>query len=698
MVAKAGAGPPPLPSKSLTAGSLAEAITAALKPDCIEQAKHMKDQISKETGSKTGAAKFHDELHVDKLRCQLSPSRPAAWRIRRTDFRLSACAATILAHEKLLDFKDLKLYRPKEYDPDSGPWDPITGGATALVETIGGMAMGIADMPVATLKALKIHPEHNKGQSQTPPGSESRSGESSQTRKGSRSQSITATELQNAKSEALQAAEPGRSRASSTSSRASSNKGEEAAAANALVENAAAQGAESATKPGQAESSEAAANKQKPFKFDHKDMETMMETGKGAWKSTEAGIRAPLDFTLALAKGFHNAPKLYGDDTVREPQKITNLSTGLKAAGKEFGYGLYDGITGLVTQPLKGAQKEGAPGFVKGFAKGIGGIALKPGAGFWALPGFAAQGVYRELRNRFGPSVEGYIIAARTAQGFDEMGSTSSDEYSQIIKDWDDIKHLIRKKKHVGEEKMEEIKSRMRDVKTRSRSSSLTARAAEGGLRSFSPFRSSTAPNSSGKRPMNTDGAGAMAPHHSTYPVDKHSVPGPIAEDPEIEEAIQRSIAETSQGNAEEDREIEQAVRASLGKLERARAQGLDESELQRAMTVTMADVRRENIDRHASQRNQYPEHPQESMVRSPEKLKEDEDLERAIAQSRSHDANVDDEQLKLAVQQSLEAHEKHATEQQKAKDEEEVVMNYMMKQSKAEEDLRNQRTGESSK
>ena len=41
-----------------------------------------------------------------------------------------------------------------------------------------------------------------------------------------------------------------------------------------------------------------------------------------------------MDFTLSIARGFHNAPKLYGDDTVRQADKITDLQTGLKAAGK----------------------------------------------------------------------------------------------------------------------------------------------------------------------------------------------------------------------------------------------------------------------------------------------------------------------------------------------------------------------------
>jgi hypothetical protein len=35
----------------------------------------------------------------------------------------------------------------------------------------------------------------------------------------------------------------------------------------------------------------------------------------------------------------------------------------------------------LITQPLRGAEKEGTAGLIKGIGKGIGGLVLKPGAG-----------------------------------------------------------------------------------------------------------------------------------------------------------------------------------------------------------------------------------------------------------------------------------------------------------------------------
>ncbi len=48
---------------------------------------------------------------------------------------------------------------------------------------------------------------------------------------------------------------------------------------------------------------------------------------------------------------------------------------------QELAYGFYDGITGLVTQPIRGAREGGAIGAVAGVCKGVGGLVLKPGAG-----------------------------------------------------------------------------------------------------------------------------------------------------------------------------------------------------------------------------------------------------------------------------------------------------------------------------
>jgi hypothetical protein len=92
-------------------------------------------------------------------------------------------------------------------------------------------------------------------------------------------------------------------------------------------------------------------------------------------------LKIPRELILGMGKGFHNAPKLYHDRTTRTPDKVTDLKSGLKNAGKELSYQMYDAVTGLVTQPYQGAKEEGAVGILKGAGKGIGGLLLKPEAG-----------------------------------------------------------------------------------------------------------------------------------------------------------------------------------------------------------------------------------------------------------------------------------------------------------------------------
>lgn len=92
-------------------------------------------------------------------------------------------------------------------------------------------------------------------------------------------------------------------------------------------------------------------------------------------------MRPPMDLILALARGCHNAPKQYGDDTVRPLDDVNDFKSGVATAGKEFGLGWYDGITGLVTQPYRGVAKHGAKGFLAGIYKGASGLILKPSAG-----------------------------------------------------------------------------------------------------------------------------------------------------------------------------------------------------------------------------------------------------------------------------------------------------------------------------
>jgi len=66
----------------------------------------------------------------------------------------------------------------------------------------------------------------------------------------------------------------------------------------------------------------------------HMPLDAAVGAGKGVGRMVGVGLKSPMDFTLGLARGFHNAPKLYGDESVRQADKVTDFQSGLKAAGK----------------------------------------------------------------------------------------------------------------------------------------------------------------------------------------------------------------------------------------------------------------------------------------------------------------------------------------------------------------------------
>lgn len=55
---------------------------------------------------------------------------------------------------------------------------------------------------------------------------------------------------------------------------------------------------------------------------------------KGVGRIVKTTLRSPMAFTWALAQGAHNAPRMWGDNTVRRQDKITGLRSGLVAAGQ----------------------------------------------------------------------------------------------------------------------------------------------------------------------------------------------------------------------------------------------------------------------------------------------------------------------------------------------------------------------------
>ncbi|USP81242.1 glycosyltransferase family 1 protein [Curvularia clavata] len=456
MIARAGAGPEPIPHKQLTADKLAEAIKFCLRPETLERARELASKIAAEQGCEMGAQSMHRFLEPDRLRCSLAPSRVGVWRIKRTKVRLSAFAACTLANANLLDFQDLKLFRPQEHYTDEGPVDPITGGFVAFARATGGMMMGLARVPSETWKAVQIPAERSRQRSQVSLSKVSSQDEASRVGESSNPVDLAGrTETGSITKDCLDRTENHQevTNLSTPTSLADQNSAHDSLLGqpSAKQEDLNLSQVRSRDAPGPS-----------------KDPDMLRPVGvhmtKGAGRFARALVQGPVDISVNLTRGVHNLPKLWGDDTVRPQERVSDFRSGMKAVGREFHFGFYDGITGLVTQPLNGARKEGAGGFFKGVGKGIAGLLVKPGAAALGILSHTLQGVNKEVQNLFGSNVQSYIIASRAAQGYEEWMQSSDEEKQQVIDKWTLMQKNL-KKKGDPEEDMEEIEESQHNMR-----------------------------------------------------------------------------------------------------------------------------------------------------------------------------------------------------------------------------------------
>lgn len=129
---------------------------------------------------------------------------------------------------------------------------------------------------------------------------------------------------------------------------------------------------------------------------------------------------------------------------------------------QEVVLGVYDGFSGVVTQPIQGQREGGTAGMYKGIGKGIGGMLLKPVAGksqfFWpcgelmrtglaGLFGLAFKGIYEEIQKIHGKTVDSHIRASLIMQGYNEVKDLTADERAATLAQWKKIEANNRKEK-----------------------------------------------------------------------------------------------------------------------------------------------------------------------------------------------------------------------------------------------------------
>jgi hypothetical protein len=132
----AGAGPRPIPYRSLNSVVLAEAIEAALQPEMRACAVRLGERIESENGVEGALKNVYSHLPIETMSCALTPSRVAAWKSLSTGVQMSTVAATVLRKEKMVDWSDLALHRSIEHHVSKGPFEPVSGMLSAVTELI----------------------------------------------------------------------------------------------------------------------------------------------------------------------------------------------------------------------------------------------------------------------------------------------------------------------------------------------------------------------------------------------------------------------------------------------------------------------------------------------------------------------------------------------------------------------------------
>ena len=371
---------------------------------------------------------------------------------------------------------------------------------------------------------------------------------------------------------------------------------------------------------------------------------------------------------------------------------------------------------------MDGVKKEGVTGLIKGFGKGIGGVVLKPGAGrhfqdepsststyhlaIWGIPGYTFKGIYKELQKHLGSSVQNYIVAARTAQGYDEWHAASQEERLDVVGRWQSIQVEIEKEKQLARHGNFHGRHCYLKATIEARKNTLAEKR---------------------KKSKNAKGNAAedtIAELHASHPFVKRSQQSQRSDlnhnGTDFEEAIRTSVAATSRGNPEEDQMIERAIRASVEELHLA-SKEVDRNEaIHRAIHASVSEATNAQNEDHSEIRsgkmNKRGEHEKELVAALRRSMEENQkpDTREPLADVTSEDVDTDDDEnikaaierskstppgqtmgtedrddFQTAIELSRKAHEEHEQGLCKSKTEEEIVLEYVKKQSLAEEHLK---------
>ncbi|KAM6525894.1 hypothetical protein FALCPG4_011426 [Fusarium falciforme] len=166
VIAASGAGPQPIPHKSLNARNLTEAISFCLASEVQASARNIAAKMHQESGVQAAVKSFHRQLGVSSLTCELLPRQAATWVYSKDhcDVKLSNSAVKILASQGMINVSDIRPYRAREYQIEQARWDPLTAGASSTLGTMTEFTTALGGIFVDPYRHIRSHGVSSAGQ------------------------------------------------------------------------------------------------------------------------------------------------------------------------------------------------------------------------------------------------------------------------------------------------------------------------------------------------------------------------------------------------------------------------------------------------------------------------------------------------------------------------------------------------------
>ncbi|TDZ39681.1 Sterol 3-beta-glucosyltransferase UGT80B1 [Colletotrichum spinosum] len=385
VVADAGAGPAPIPYRSLTSQKLIHAIQYCLSSEALQAAEELSRSMQAEDGVQAAVDSFHSHLPKSMMACDFFPDQPAALAYGRGKKQVKMCrpVASILVKNNKVERKQLKSYRSKPTNIENERWDPVTAVSAASISTIVKMAGATADIIVRPFEPKKRASDSGDSKSELP----------ELARRNTQAPAFAMLPLPG-----VGVPEKGEEKLPSrpVSSRAESSSGKSGAL---VVANG---------------------------------------VGKVAGTATKGLF---VDIPLAVTEGLRAVPNMYGD-TVKKHDAVEDFRSGVSVAGKTFCHDMKGGLTDIFVHTYTGKKEQGAIGAAKGLGKGFVSLVTKSTAATIGLVSYPAQGIYRSIWSAANDKTRKTIEDEKLLEGdwIVSMNPAWRMDHAAIVEDFDGIR------------------------------------------------------------------------------------------------------------------------------------------------------------------------------------------------------------------------------------------------------------------